>query len=112
MPRVERPTSTLVEQLVAERIAGLGLESHATTIDAAAGAMLELGLSDERLAQWQQERDMDETPTISSELLEILACPVCKTAVRLEDDELICDSCGRHYQIEDGIPIMLVDEEE
>jgi uncharacterized protein YbaR (Trm112 family) len=32
--------------------------------------------------------------------------------VRLEGDELICDTCGRHFQIEDGIPIMLVDEED
>jgi uncharacterized protein YbaR (Trm112 family) len=53
---------------------------------------------------------MSETPPINPELLEILACPVCKTAVRLEGNELICDNCGRRYQIEDGIPIMLVEE--
>jgi uncharacterized protein YbaR (Trm112 family) len=49
---------------------------------------------------------------ISEELLEILACPVCKTAVRLEGEKLVCDTCGRRYRIEDGIPIMLIDEAE
>lgn len=52
------------------------------------------------------------TKPISDELLEILACPVCKTSVRLEDNKLVCDTCGRRYRIEDGIPIMLVDEAE
>ena len=50
----------------------------------------------------------DGTP-IRKELLDILACPACKTKVRLEGEELVCDSCGRRYPIEDGIPIMLVD---
>ncbi|MBX6721635.1 MAG: Trm112 family protein [Dactylosporangium sp.] len=49
---------------------------------------------------------------ISDDLLEILACPLCKTAVRLEGDRLVCDTCGRRYRIEDGIPIMLIDEAE
>ncbi len=54
----------------------------------------------------------EQTKPISDELLEILACPVCKTAVRLEAQRLVCASCGRRYRIEDGIPIMLVDEAE
>lgn len=53
-----------------------------------------------------------EPKPISDELLEILACPVCKTPVRLEGNKLICDTCGRRYRIEDGIPIMLIDEAE
>lgn len=51
-------------------------------------------------------------PVISAELLEILACPACKTSVRLDRDRLVCDSCGRRYRIENGIPIMLIDEAE
>ena len=54
----------------------------------------------------------ESTKPISDELLEILACPVCKTPVRLERDRLVCDTCGRRYRIEDGIPIMLIDEAE
>ncbi len=45
-------------------------------------------------------------------LLEVLACPVCKTAVKLTPDKkgLKCAKCGRVYPIKDDIPIMLVDE--
>ena len=49
---------------------------------------------------------------IDNELLEILACPLCKTEIRLEDDRIICDKCGRRYAIKDDIPIMLIDEAE
>lgn len=49
---------------------------------------------------------------ISDELLEILACPACKTPVKLEGDKLMCESCHRRYRIDDGIPIMLIDEAE
>jgi uncharacterized protein YbaR (Trm112 family) len=48
---------------------------------------------------------------IAKELLEILACPLCKTPVALTPDGqwLKCTHCGRKYPIEDDIPIMLVD---
>jgi uncharacterized protein YbaR (Trm112 family) len=49
---------------------------------------------------------------IDQDLLEILACPACKTPIRLEGDRLICDRCGRRYPIRDGIPVMLIDEAE
>ncbi len=48
--------------------------------------------------------------TISPELLEILACPADKAPVELQEDFLVCHSCGRKYPIEDGIPIMLIEE--
>jgi uncharacterized protein YbaR (Trm112 family) len=48
---------------------------------------------------------------IDEKLLEILACPVCKTPVKLKgEDRLVCDQCRRVYPIKDGIPVMLVDE--
>jgi len=49
---------------------------------------------------------------VNKELLEILACPVCKEAVRLTPagDGLQCVKCGRIYPIKDDIPIMLVEE--
>ena len=49
---------------------------------------------------------------IDPKLLEILACPVCKTEVKLEGDRLVCVQCGRRYPIRDGIPVMLVEEAE
>lgn len=49
---------------------------------------------------------------IDRELLEILACPLCKTplAYNEEKDTLKCASCRRVYPIRDDIPILLVDE--
>jgi uncharacterized protein YbaR (Trm112 family) len=49
---------------------------------------------------------------IDAELLEILACPVCKTAVELKADGtgLKCGQCHRVYPIRDEIPIMLPEE--
>ncbi len=49
---------------------------------------------------------------ISKELLDILACPLCKADVRLEDDRIVCTKCGRRYPIKDEIPVMLIDEAE
>ena len=49
---------------------------------------------------------------IDKELLEILACPVCKEQVVLDRDMLACKKCRRRYPIRDGIPIMLVEEAE
>ena len=51
---------------------------------------------------------------ISSDLLEILRCPKCKSEVRLKEDEsgLVCQNtdCKLVYPIRDDIPVMLVDE--
>ncbi len=53
-----------------------------------------------------------EMPVISEDLLAILACPKCHGEVKLVNNEkLVCQKCGAEYRIENGIPIMLVDEE-
>ena len=49
---------------------------------------------------------------IDKELLDILACPLCKADVKLEGDRIVCIKCGRRYPIKDDIPIMLIDEAE
>lgn len=51
---------------------------------------------------------------IDQELLDILACPVCKGALEhdREEDKLICHTCRLKFRIEDDIPVMLVDEAE
>jgi uncharacterized protein YbaR (Trm112 family) len=47
---------------------------------------------------------------ISQDLLDILACPACKTPVVLEGEELVCGSCQRRYPIRNDIPVMLIEE--
>jgi len=49
---------------------------------------------------------------LSEELLQILACPVCREPVRAlaGERELECTACGRRYPVRDGLPIMLPEE--
>ena len=49
---------------------------------------------------------------IDPELLELLACPVCREPVSLihGGSGLKCQRCRRVYPIRDDIPVMLVDE--
>ena len=51
---------------------------------------------------------------IGRELLEILACPACKTSVVLEGNHIVCtnSACKLRFPIRDGIPVMLVEEAE
>jgi len=49
---------------------------------------------------------------IGKELLNILACPLCKTGINLDGDKIVCAKCGRRYPIKDDIPIMLINEAE
>ena len=49
---------------------------------------------------------------LDDKLLEILACPVCKGPLRLEEGSLVCTRTGVRYPIEDDIPILLADRAE
>jgi uncharacterized protein len=52
---------------------------------------------------------------VSSELLEILRCPVCVQDREglldfVKETWLVCRDCGRKYPITEDIPVMLIDE--
>ena len=49
---------------------------------------------------------------VDPKLLEILVCPLTKSALRYDRkaQELISEKAGLAYPIRDGIPIMLIDE--
>jgi uncharacterized protein YbaR (Trm112 family) len=49
---------------------------------------------------------------ISKKLLDILACPKCKTPVTITGDTLKCTNkdCSLIYPIRNGIPVMLIEE--
>ena len=51
---------------------------------------------------------------LDPQLLEILACPQCHAALRVEESaqELVCtsDTCGLAYPVRDDIPVLLIDE--
>jgi uncharacterized protein YbaR (Trm112 family) len=51
--------------------------------------------------------------TLSPELLDILVCPKCKGDLEYRQQQpevLVCHACRLVYSVEDGIPIMLIDE--
>ena len=45
-------------------------------------------------------------------LLEILVCPLCKAPLRYQKSaqELVCKADRLAFRVDDGIPVMLVDE--
>ncbi|MDP2906217.1 MAG: Trm112 family protein [Candidatus Omnitrophota bacterium] len=49
---------------------------------------------------------------IDPQLLDILACPDCKSDVIEKDGKIVCVKCGKKYPIRDGVPVMLIDEAE
>ena len=51
--------------------------------------------------------------SVPKDLLEILVCPKCKGDLEYRtqpQEELVCPACRLRYAVDDGIPIMLIDE--
>ena len=53
-------------------------------------------------------------PLLDPALMEVLVCPQCHGALREDEanSKLHCDQCSLAFPVEDGIPIMLVEEAE
>lgn len=49
-------------------------------------------------------------PALDAKLLEILVCPADRGALLLVDDVLYNPRLRKAYRIDDGIPVLLVDE--
>jgi uncharacterized protein YbaR (Trm112 family) len=49
-------------------------------------------------------------PTMDPQLLDLLVCPQCHGELRREEEGLACPACALVYPVEDGIPVMLVDQ--
>jgi hypothetical protein len=51
---------------------------------------------------------------LDESLLEVLVCPKCRGELEYREEEavLLCHACRLRYNIEDGIPVMLIDEAE
>lgn len=47
---------------------------------------------------------------LPADLLAILVCPRCRGPLVTEPAALRCDACRLRYRVEDGIPVMLIDE--
>jgi uncharacterized protein len=49
---------------------------------------------------------------LPAELKDLLACPRCKGGLEFDDAraEIRCPACKLAFRVEDGIPVMLLDE--
>lgn len=49
---------------------------------------------------------------IEKKILELLACPKCKSKLIINDtdDHLNCLTCNLTYPINDGVPVLLLEE--
>jgi uncharacterized protein YbaR (Trm112 family) len=54
--------------------------------------------------------EFPETSGVHPDLLKILVCPMAHAELKLENGYLVCTRCGPRFKIEDGIPIMLIEE--
>jgi uncharacterized protein len=45
-----------------------------------------------------------------SDILSMLACPVCHGSLRANAKEFVCLNCGRSYSVVDGIPVLIADK--
>ena len=55
------------------------------------------------------------TPAIDPQLLAILVCPLTRSPLRQDGDHLVAEqpeNAGLRYPIQDGIPILLIDQAE
>ena len=60
--------------------------------------------------QSQAAAKYPDTYGVAPDLLELLVCPLGKAELELGEGALKCTRCGPVFRIEDGIPIMLMDE--
>lgn len=51
---------------------------------------------------------------VPKDLLDIMACAFCKSALRLDGERLHCSNgeCGLVFAVKDDIPVMLIEEAE
>jgi uncharacterized protein YbaR (Trm112 family) len=47
---------------------------------------------------------------LDAAFLEVLVCPLTRSALRQEGDELVSEVGGLRYPVRDGIPVLLVEE--
>lgn len=47
---------------------------------------------------------------IDEALLKLLVCPKSKEPLKQVGDELVCETSGLAYPINDGIPVLLIEE--
>lgn len=52
-----------------------------------------------------------QSSPVSELLIEVLVCPRDHADLRVDGGNLVCNECGSHFAVQDGVPNMLIDEE-
>lgn len=65
-------------------------------------------------ARGQTPPTVDASATVSEQedMVRLLVCPADHGELRLEGQILTCTVCGRRYPIEDGVPNMLLGDDQ
>lgn len=63
-------------------------------------------------ADRNSHNEYNDAAPLDPGLLEIMACPDCKSSIAQDGTWLVCQNpaCGKRYPIRDGIPVMLIEE--
>jgi len=70
-------------------------------------------MSEEKKADAAQAvGEFPETFGVDPGLLKLLVCPMAHAPLRLENGYLVCTRCGPRFKIDDGIPIMMIEDAE
>ena len=66
-------------------------------------------LRDSWLAETLHRMSDTRTATELGGWIQDLVCPVCFSALRFSDAEVVCVACGRNYPMVDGIPVLIAE---
>src|SRR5699024_7909311 len=55
-------------------------------------------------------KGMVDTSKFDKKLLDILVCPLTRSKLRYENNELVSETGNLRYPIKNGIPVLLIDE--
>ncbi len=58
----------------------------------------------------ESTRGHAETLGLAPDFLALLRCPLGKAELEVRDGALVCTRCGPAFRVEDGIPILLIDD--
>ncbi len=53
---------------------------------------------------------MTDSPQIDPALLDILVCPLTRSKLTLQGNQLVAEIGGLRYPIKDGIPVLILEE--
>jgi uncharacterized protein YbaR (Trm112 family) len=69
-------------------------------------------MTEQGTGEMQQASGTTPQESQQDEMLRLLVCPADHGKLSLEGQVLVCTTCGRHFPIEDGVPNMLLNDDE